>query len=265
MTRLDHALTLLSNEKVAPDTHVLRFRGRDLPDSTPGQFYNLKTPYYLRRPLGIMSQDGDEIAFGVKIVGKGSRALAELKPGFVLKALGPLGRGFRCDDLPDDGWVQLVGGGTGIFPLMYLAACLSARISSSRIRQIYGFRSVEDSFLCDRLRALAPDTRLASDAGGLDFFGHGVACLEDELVHEGERPCAIFTCGPMPMMQGVVEVARRYDIPVWVSLETRMGCGIGLCRGCSVDLRDSSSDGGVRRVRCCKEGPVFAGEAVIWA
>lgn len=264
MTALEHNLVLKEKEKVSPDTYVLTFSTQAIPQAQPGQFFNLATPYYLRRPLGVLRQSADSISFGIKVVGKGSKALSQLRPGDHLTALGPLGRAYDLRRIEKDSTVILVGGGTGVFPLLYMAQRAGEGAFEQKICQIYGFRSPEDSFLIDEARSLCDDTIMASDSGGLDFHGHAVAALEARLASLSEAPAAIFTCGPEPLMKGVIAVGKREGIPVQASLETRMGCGTGLCRGCSVDLIDEKAATGFRRVRCCTEGPVFPGEAIIW-
>ncbi len=264
MSSLEHNLVLEEKKEVSRDTYVLTFSTQNIPQAQPGQFFNLATPYYLRRPLGVLRQSADSISFGIKVVGKGTQALSQLRPGEHISALGPLGRGYDLRRVEEDSTVMLVGGGTGVFPLLYMAQRADEGAYTQKICQIYGFRSPEDSFLINEARSLCTDTIMASDSGGLDLHGNAVAALEVRLASLNEVPAAIFTCGPEPLMKGVIAVCKREGIPVQASLETRMGCGTGLCRGCSVDLIDEKAATGFRRVRCCTEGPVFPGEAIIW-
>lgn len=178
--------------------------------------------------------------------------------------MGPLGRGFDLRHIPQAGRIVLAGGGIGIFPLFYLAASLGDSSCELECYSIFGFRSAAECFLEDELRKLGRMTILSSDSGGLDFHGNVPAALEAFLADTNVKALAIFSCGPEAMLKAVSSIGRRKEIPVQVSLETRMGCGIGLCRGCSVDLIDEGQESGFRRVRCCKEGPVFPAEKIIW-
>lgn len=264
MASLEHSLILEKNEKLSMDVHVLTFATQDIPRTIPGQFFQLKTPFFLRRPIGVMQQNESSISFGVRIVGKGTAALGKMQPGDQLSALGPLGRGFNFRHLSKKDSLVLVGGGTGIFPLFYLAKSLQEDSYQQDVCQIYGFRSPEESYLIDEIRNLSTKSILSSDAGGLDFQGHSAAALDAFLNETKEKPRVIFSCGPEAMLKAVIEIGKNRGISVQASLETRMGCGIGLCRGCSVDLIDEKEQAGFRRVRCCKEGPVFPGEKIIW-
>jgi dihydroorotate dehydrogenase electron transfer subunit len=61
----------------------------------------------------------------------------------------------------------------------------------------------------------------------------------------------IFACGPLPMYRNLAEnFPQLKDKPVQVSLEMRMGCGFGVCYGCTVKTKS-----GLKQV--CKDGPVF--------
>ncbi|MDD2427694.1 MAG: dihydroorotate dehydrogenase electron transfer subunit [Eubacteriales bacterium] len=265
MVNLEHILVLEKNEQVSSKVHVLTFATEGVPQSKPGQFFELKSPYFLRRPIGVMQQSNNKISFGIRLVGKGTSALCGLSPGDRLSALGPLGRGFDLRHVSQPGDIVIVGGGSGIFPLLYLADQMRTSGLIQGLNQIYGFRSAEECFLEVEMCQHKNNMTLCSDSGGLDFHGHAVAALEAFLAEASAKPSAIFSCGPEAMMKSVVEVGKRENIPVQVSLETRMGCGIGLCRGCVVDLKDDSREAGFRRVRCCKEGPVFPGDKVIWS
>jgi dihydroorotate dehydrogenase electron transfer subunit len=71
----------------------------------------------------------------------------------------------------------------------------------------------------------------------------------------------IYACGPTPMMRAVASLGARANVPVFVSLEPVMGCGMGGCYSCVVRVR---TDGRPRFVRSCLDGPVFDAAAVVW-
>jgi dihydroorotate dehydrogenase electron transfer subunit len=66
--------------------------------------------------------------------------------------------------------------------------------------------------------------------------------------------CAVFSCGPKPMLKAVAACAPG----AFVAVETEMACGLGVCMGCAVAMRDGSYK------RCCKEGPVFPAKDLAW-
>ena len=69
----------------------------------------------------------------------------------------------------------------------------------------------------------------------------------------------VYACGPHPMLEAVVELARKYDLPVKVSLEEFMACAVGGCAGCVVEVRTAA---GPAMKRVCVDGPVFDGYTV---
>lgn len=81
MASLEHFLVLEKNVIIAPNIHVLTFAARGVPKARPGQFFELKSPYFLRRPISVMQQTESSISFGIKAVGKGTEALCKLIPG----------------------------------------------------------------------------------------------------------------------------------------------------------------------------------------
>ncbi len=76
-----------------------------------------------------------------------------------------------------------------------------------------------------------------------------------------ERPASIYGCGPLPMLKAVAAYGADHAVPVWVSLESRMACGVGACRGCVTKIR---RDGGFVYENVCNAGPVFKGSEVIF-
>ena len=226
----------------------------------PGQFVNVKTPYMLRRPIGIMDADpaSGQIDLGIRMVGKGTEWLAGCKIGETLSLLGPLGHGFDLS-----GWKRVitVGGGTGVFPLYFVQqACRRENIDAIAV---CGYPSKQDSILTEEYASCGCQVLFASDAGDMDIAGHAAWALEHLLTDlEPEPETVIMSCGPKVMMQSVAELARRYKLACQVSLEERMACGIGVCLVCTCKTRDSR--GQEQMSRCCSEGPVFAAEDVIW-
>ena len=67
----------------------------------------------------------------------------------------------------------------------------------------------------------------------------------------------IFACGPLPMYKKMAQMPELKDIPARVSLEIRMGCGRGVCYGCTIKTRQ-----GLKKV--CQDGPVFDLDSILW-
>jgi len=65
----------------------------------------------------------------------------------------------------------------------------------------------------------------------------------------------------MPMLEAVAEITKAHGLKCQVSTEAKMACGIGACMSCAIEVRSGNS---AKYVRCCKEGPVFDADEVIW-
>ena len=260
--KLEWDCTVLANQKLTDNFFILTMQGEAISrTASPGQFVNLSCREFLRRPFGIMTIDPVAGTFkvGIQVKGNGTRQLAQLKVGDEVSVLGPLGHGF---DLADYQRVITVGGGTGVFPLYFVQEqCRARQVESIAV---CGYRSPAEAILVDEFRALASSSVMASDSGGLDIQGHAGQALDlvlSRLPADGKT--LILTCGPKIMMQAVADKAKACQIPCQVSLEERMGCGMGICLVCVCKIKARES-GEISHQRCCVEGPVFAAEDVVW-
>ena len=223
----------------------------------PGQFVNLLPDggFTLRRPISICGIDKEQgtlrIVFEVR--GKGTKALSELRAGDTVNMLAPLGHGFT---LPEkDASVILVGGGIGTPPMLPLA-----QYSGKNAVVISGFRNADCAILQEDFAAAGAKTILCTDDGSAGRFGLVTLPLEEEI--KAEKPALICACGPLPMLKAAAALAQAYEIPCQVSLEERMGCGIGACLVCACRTKDEH--GAEQYQHVCKNGPVFNAQEVIW-
>lgn len=221
-------------------------------NAKPGQFLHILCggEAYLRRPISICDvTEGKYLRFIFEIRGEGTDALAKCETGEKLDILGPLGNGF--DVHPEDNEaILLVGGGIGIFPLLNLAKKLNGKATV-----LLGFRNRNAVIMADEFAAVSRNVFLATDDGSCGYHGFVTDILKNILNSNGVS--RIYTCGPTPMMKLVAEIAKQKEIPVQVSLEERMGCGVGACVTCTCTVAG-------KRKRVCKDGPVFDGAEVEW-
>ncbi|NCA97811.1 MAG: dihydroorotate dehydrogenase electron transfer subunit [Clostridia bacterium] len=262
MQQIEWDCTILENKPLNDQFFILTLQGEAISRSAqPGQFVNVSCQQFLRRPLGIMAVDRTAGTFqiGIQVKGKGTLEFKDLKPGTVVSVLGPLGHGF---DLAGVRRVITVGGGTGVFPLYFVQEhCLAAGVETVAV---CGFRSVKDAILVDEFRRVAGKAVFASDNGGMDVDGHAALALDKVLADlDPLAGTVVLTCGPKIMMQAVAERAAQAGLPCQVSLEERMGCGIGNCLVCVCKIKEQGT-GEISHQRCCVEGPVFPAEAVVW-
>jgi dihydroorotate dehydrogenase electron transfer subunit len=256
----------LVDRQILPEGYaLLTFRHSEVSlEARAGQFVMLKAGLShelpLRRPFSIMAIDPAERTFTifVKAVGPSSRALSELRVGAPASCTGPLGRPFRA---PAPGTTSLlIAGGFGIAPFFLFATEL---LRDRRAVQIfYGGRTAKDLALRESFGPLGVPLVLATEDGSLGERGQVVAPLRARLA-DGPEHVELFACGPGGLLRAVARIGEERRLPVQVSLDPWMGCGIGTCLGCVVPIQ---ATGEARpHYRCaCTEGPVFDAASVVW-
>ena len=207
--------------------------------------------FTLRRPISICGIDRERgtLRFVFEVRGNGTEAIASLGEGESLDVIAPLGNGFR---IPEGKRIVVVGGGIGVPPLLGVS-----HVSRELCTAIIGFRDYTKIILEDEFKENGSETVLCTDDGSVGRQGMVTAPLE-EVLKKGET-AVVMACGPTPMLKAVVDMCGRYDVPCQVSLEQRMGCGVGACVVCScMTVRDGKE----YYSRVCKDGPVFNAEEV---
>lgn len=223
-----------------------------------GQFVDVKADgFTLRRPISICDIDKENGTLRIvfEIRGEGTAEIAQLNAGDYIDMIAPLGRGFHIPNEVDDGKkVVVIGGGIGVPPLLNIAKQLG-----DKAKAILGFRSYDKIILADDFKATGADVVLCTDDGTVGEKGLVTLPLKREI-DEG-KVAKICACGPTPMLKAIIEIAEANNIPCEVSMEQRMGCGVGACLVCSCMLvRNGKEFYG----RVCKDGPVFkSGEVVL--
>ncbi len=260
------AAEVLSNQPAGGCNWRLLLRVPGWPGARPGQFAMLspgaraaceRWDPLLPRPMAIYRERAysaeTEIEILYKVTGRGTALLAEARVDQSVGVVGPLGRSFPLPAAGED--ALLVGGGTGIASL-YALASLSVQRGPTAV--FLGARAAEDLMGLDDFRAI-PELRVevATEDGGAGERGLVTQPFERALASSPRA--AVYACGPTPMMRAVAESAAKAGQRCFVSLENSMACGFGVCLGCAVPQRD-----GVFSL-VCREGPVFAADAVDWS
>lgn len=244
---------VIGNEKLADGVYRLMVEAPSVAlRATPGQFAQIRIlggGVLLRRPLGLASVDllTGQVSFIYRVVGKGTGLLSALKVGDIVNVLGPLGHGFSREVKAP----LLVGGGMGLSPLLYYASYLAARNIPAEI--LMGGRTAGELFWKELFSSCASKIHITTDDGSIGTKGF-VTTLLPELLKDGAFD-HVAVCGPPIMMKGVAELTLLRGLPCEVSLEARMGCGLGACLSCSIDTLHG-------RKKICKDGPVFPAEEV---
>lgn len=248
--------TVLENGLVASDIYRMVLHGGVAAHiERPGQFVHVRCgeewETLLRRPLSIAewSREEESVTLIYRAQGKGTQWLAGRVPGDKADVLGPLGSGFPLPDKIENR-LLIIGGGVGVPPLYGLAHELRKRGAALDI--CLGFTSRSHAFYVKEFQRLGR-VRIATDDGSLGQEGHVVSLLKSAASWE-----AFYACGPLPMLAAVKQFFAGSGIQGYVSLEQRMGCGIGACLACVWPTPSAAE-----HVKVCRDGPVFDYEEVV--
>lgn len=269
----DRRLAIESVTKVGPGQFVLAFESAEIAAlCQPGQFVMVSTADsidpLLRRPMAIyrrLCDDGGEargFSMLVEVVGRGTALLEKKSPGDALDVLGPLGVPFSLPE-PGEGTEEhlLVMGGVGSAPFPLLAEELLAR--GQRVRAFVGARTAEALLCVEDFRQLGVPVDVATDDGTEGYHGFVVGPLERYLNDSDSSDALLYACGPTPMMRAVHDIAVAHELPLQVSFEAPMACGIGVCLSCVLPVVGADGEGW-SYARCCREGPVFDSRKLVW-
>lgn len=247
-------------EKLNQDTFLFRIDSPEIASKAKaGQFVNVLCGdglnAYLRRPISICRTDRVNLTFDIvfQIRGKGTRLLAEFKEGQELDVLGPLGNSFALNPAHEN--LIVMGGGIGIFPLLQLLKDHPAK----RKTAVLGFRNKASVVLEKDFSEACQSLLIATDDGSYGYKGFAPELFGDSL--KKDRPDFAAMCGPLVMMKKGVGQCEHFAIESQVSMEQRMGCGIGACLVCACKTRDKN-DWTYSHV--CKDGPIFNGKDILF-
>jgi dihydroorotate dehydrogenase electron transfer subunit len=251
---------VVSHYSIADSIYELTLSGSMVEEmNEPGQFIHIKVSNgmdpMLRRPISIASVNKEEGTFTIiyRKQGRGTSLLAEKKQGELVDILGPLGNGFPVEKAGVGDTAILVGGGIGVPPLYELAKQLVKK--GVKIISVLGFQNASAVFYESRFSELG-ETYIATADGSYGTKGF----VTDVLTNLNISGDTLYSCGPTPMLRALE--AGSYAPKVYLSLEERMGCGIGACFACVCHVKDDPDGYAYKKV--CSDGPVFrAGEVAI--
>lgn len=239
--------TIESNSPVAASTFRLTLLGDTSACQRAGQFADVALEgRFLRRPLAVTWWEQGRMSLVYKVVGEGTEELSKMQPGRSLDVLTGLGNGFDISLCKES--ALIVCGGLGASPVFSLAESLLS--AGRKVSVIMGFNNCGEVFLDEEFAALGADVTVATMDGSKGCKG----LVTDALARVKPVFDVFYCCGPKVMMKAVCDALEG---PGQVSLEERMGCGCGICYGCTCHTTK-----GARRI--CADGPVFNREEVIW-
>lgn len=235
---------ILYNKEISPGIFEMKVKGNF--HTLPGQFFMIRgwqNEPILSRPISIHCADSKAITFLYASIGKGTKILSKLNFQDSIGLLGPLGNGFNINKIK--GKIAIITGGIGIAPMLYVAKSLNCL----KIDLYSGFK--KEVFKIDEFKDYVQNKYISTEAGDVGYKGY-ITDLLDPSNYD-----MILCCGPELMMKVVIEKCKKTNIPIYVSMENKMACGIGACLGCTCKTK-------IGNMRTCKDGPVFSGYDLIF-
>ncbi|MGQ9805710.1 MAG: dihydroorotate dehydrogenase electron transfer subunit [Chlorobiales bacterium] len=256
---LDLPLKVVSNEQLTPSINVVALHAPEIATRfKAGQFMEIRVSDslvpLLRRPFSIHRVVGEQIEIMSKAVGIGTKLLYDIKSGDTLQTLAPLGNAFGYDKDDFDIGI-LISGGIGIAPMAMLEETLRNR--GKDVLNIVGARTAEEL-----VTRYLTNVHLATDDGTAGFKGNVVALFSEILPSLQGKRLRVFACGPNPMLNALSKFCNAHQLACEVSIESTMGCGIGICYGCPVRIKDS--DGTIHNKLLCQYGSVIDSREIVF-
>ena len=246
---------IIKKEEIIENIYKFSVKSEEIANvAKPGQFLEIKVSEdiepLLRRPISIFNIDKENslVEFIFQVRGRGTEILKSRRVGENLDILGPLGDGTFSIKEYDN--VAIIGGGIGTYPLYELAKELKGK--AKKVTMYMGFRNKDLVTLEKEFADVVDELVITTDDGSYKQKGYAIDVLKENA--EKEKIDVIFACGPTPMLKAVQAFAAEKGIYSEISLEERMGCGIGACLGCATKILEGD---GFKYGHVCKDGPVF--------
>lgn len=281
---------VVENRAIARDTFLARLHAPEVARAIrPGQFVMVRpagtSDPLLGRAFALyeVDRDRDGTPSGLRVVyhllGRGTRALARLRPSDEVAVWGPLGNGFGPPPA-EPGPVLMVAGGIGQTPFLALPPWWRGQreyggvgaddpgwngraLPDRPFLLYYGVRSADLLAGLDDFEAAGVPVEIATDDGSAGHRGRVTDLLERRLADpDATRPARVIACGPPPMLKAAARIAAEAGIPCELSIENHMACGFGACFSCVAPLR--MPDGSIDLRRVCVDGPIVDAARLVW-
>jgi NAD(P)H-flavin reductase len=261
-----HEAIILGRGQETPSLFTLQLKLTDekLQDAfefEAGQFNMLYLYGVGEVPISIVSDPVDShiIDHTIRVVGRVTKGMANLKKGDRIGLRGPYGRGWPMLESKQKD-VVIVTGGLGCAPVVSAINYIEQRREEfGRLNIVQGVKHTADFIWKDRYEKWRelPDTRvlLAADVGEALWPWHigPVTVLFDQLEFDPGN-VSVMMCGPEGMMQAVCDHMLANNVSasqLFLSMERNMQCALGHCGHCQYGSRF-----------ICKDGPVFSYDKV---
>ena len=245
-------VSLIKKEKLTKDIFKFSIKSEEISQKAmAGNFLEIRVSEneapFLRRPISIFNiiKEENVVEFIFQVKGRGTEILSKKELGDEIDVLGPLGKG--TFDIGEYKNIAIIGGGIGIYPLYEIA-----KNSKGNVNTYLGFRNKEFVTCEKEFENVSDKLVITTDDGSYKKKGFAIDYLKEDC--KKDKPEIIYVCGPLPMLRAVREFAIENNIPCQISLEERMGCGVGACLGCAVKVNEDEK---LEYKHVCKDGPVF--------
>ena len=242
----NHLGTIKNIEKINDTVYSIEFSSPTLKNIEPGEYVSILCyGLTLRRPFSVADFENGAVKVLFKKRGKGTSYLSDLKIGDEIEFSAPLGNTFKIENKK----TLLIGAGIGVAPLFYL---------NKKLKEIGAQTYFAAGFLTEK-DILGTFDFVSTDDG--TTANKGSICDYLKLLIAGVNPEKIVACAPHPVLKIIAIEAAKKGIECEVAMEKVMACGIGVCRGCVIQIE---KNGKIQNATVCKDGPVFNAKEVIW-
>lgn len=240
--------TIENIKKINKSVYLLEFFSPTLKNIEPGEYVSILCEgLTLRRPFSVADFSNGKITVLIKKRGKGTSYLTNLKQGDNIEFSAPLGNTFKIENKK----TLLIGAGIGVAPLFYLNKKLKEAGAETYLAA--GFLGVNDIIEGQKIDFISTDDGSNKNKGSIcDYLEKLIAKF---------MPEKIVSCAPHPVLKFVAKMAEKQGIESEVCMEKVMACGIGICRGCVIKVKQENE---IVNKTICKDGPVFNGKEVVW-
>lgn len=241
-----HIGTIKNIKEINKNVYSIEFSSDTLENILPGEYVSILCEgLTLRRPFSVANFENGTVTVLVKKRGKGTEYLTNLKIGDSIEFSAPLGNTFEIKNKK----TLLIGAGIGVAPLFYL---------NKKLKEIGAETFFAAGFL-NKSDILGEFDFVSTDDGSNENKGSICDYLE-QLINDF-KPAKIVSCAPHPVLKFIAQISHKHNIECEVCMEKVMACGIGVCRGCVIQIE---KNGKIKNATVCKDGPVFKASEVVW-
>lgn len=238
------------------DSRHFTFEPKDFAHEEPiaiGQFFMLTVPSAGLAPFTYTSLPDKKGRFTALIrkVGKLTDKLFTLKKGDLLGYNGPHGNGWPVAEIHQKE-VLIVAGGCGLAPVSTTINYLIDVGRAASVTLLYAARDKESQVLKQERARWSSKIKVFETLDTRGDKGHSglpTQYLSTVLSQCHRQPNMLLTCGPEAMMKDISKMCLDLGFKssdIWLSIERRMQCGVGLCGHCYMGSSYA-----------CKQGPSY--------